>query len=219
LKTRLYSHSDPHVVSRVRQFLATPHYLDEGDSHYYNYGSGTVTITTTTNPASPYKTPTGRPSKIRQPNIITTRTSPTRALPVVSSPPGPGPGGDSEPLNPNHISFSDDLFINHSHQQAPAPQNNSTPVPVTTNTKSMIPVRSPTHPAPPPATNGGKNNSNKTHNNSTPVPVSKPKTPPPVAPRKNFEAFVMTGDAILNVSKLRNDDQLRSVRIYDYKSL
>jgi hypothetical protein len=81
----------------------------------------------------------------------------------------------------------------------------------------MIPVRSPTYPAPPPTTNGGKNNGNKTHNNSTPVPTSKPKTPPPVAPRKNFEAFVMTGDAILNVSKLRNDDQLRSVRNYDYK--
>ena len=214
-------------MSRVRQFLSTPHYLDEGDGNYYNHGSPQVTGAT---PSSPYKSGGGgsRTSKIRQPNIITSsKTSPVRNPPVCTSPPGnysSGPGGDQhDPLtsNPNHITFSDDLFINHTHHQVP--QYHSTPVTTTTATKSMIPVRSPIHsipspvviPSTPTTTNGnGKNNSNNgtrilSQNHTTTTLVTTPAPPPPPAPRKNFEAFVMTGDAILNVSKLRNDDSIR----------
>lgn len=173
-----------------------------------------MTITPSSPARTQHSTGGNKPSKIRQPSTVSPSRSAT-VTPSSSSPPAKKKSiepdsvdeiDSSKSSNPNHITLSDDIFIHHTHSH----QVNSAPPHPHAGGKSFIPVRSPTH-----STNGDKNNGN---NNRAPrnnvIGAATPVTGNPFGPvvatnRKNFEAFVMTGDAILNISKLKNEDSIR----------
>ena len=143
------------MVSRVRKFLSTPasHYLQSGaelTSPNHLHGSSNV-----------HKGTPGWQNLSQQTTILPPPVSPRSKITA----------GDRQPEspNPNHISsFSEDLFINHSHSQQ-----------VQSTVKSFQ-----------------QNNpfSNNLEKNG----------------RKNFETFVMTGEAILNLTRTDANDSYRS---------
>lgn len=91
--------------------------------------------------------------------------------------------------NPNNISFSDDIFINRTH---------STPTPLSSsNSNSNNRNSSPS--------NGNKASNNK-NNWKNPASVNQQQGQ---QAKKNYEAFVMTGDAILNISRIEPNDVFR----------
>jgi len=215
---------DPHVVTRVREFLATPPtFLDQGglalEAQYFH----TITTTQVTiTPSSPLKvsSSSGKPSKIRQPSVVSS-VSPNRTA-LVTSPSTASPPSkkksiavredeiDSSKGSPNHhITLSNDIFMNHAYSlQENTPNSFHQELTGVGGPKSLIPIRSPPH-----STNGDKNTSNnssnnRARNNAVGVFAPSPFGPTTVGNRKNYETFVMTGDAILNVSKLRNDDSI-----------
>lgn len=107
-------------MSRVRQFLSTPHYVENQESYNSHL--------------QPSPTKLGRVIKSQIPvyqyqQQISHQTHPNLLSPNARSnfnpnfSPNHGGGGDADRLHHHnqsnttaHISFSDDLFINHSHQ-------------------------------------------------------------------------------------------------------
>jgi hypothetical protein len=176
-------------VSRVRQFLSTPNYLEGHDSHHY--------ISSQQSPHKQSRSKKGSQIPVYQPTLsaqspqhhqpLSPNSRSTSIPPYSPSYTGSGGGGGggagdhqrisiaNKPNSPGHISFSDELFINHSFQHS-----------------NFIPQHSPSN----------KSSITKQQQfdleNSKNQQVSGNKNG-----RKNFETFVMTGDAILNVS--RND--------------
>lgn len=186
------------MVSRVRQFLSTPHYVESQDSLNCLH-------------TSPSKH--GRVSKsqipvyqyLQQSNpILLSPNSRSNFNPNFSPNHSGGGGGDEERLlhhnqsnTAAHISFSDDLFINHSHHQQSSLGTGLQEANYPSSPKYNPGQQFPGAPI------------QYQQNQGKAVDISYTDQIHGKNGRKNFETFVMTGDAILNLTRNDSNDSYK----------